>query len=231
MLRRLALPPLTLCLLLTPPSGNDTMANEAAPKVVASGLYVEARNCDVWTGPCFANADFNLSGKNAVLAWKVDKGSSGSVRLDGLGVVAIIVAHNTLGLEQSGPAKSVLIVDSRANAEQRAALIALARMQAGALLDNIAAVLTAPIRLDACACKNNACAELDAGVARVKTRCIDGDHDKVCGNETAFYPPLSTGVQVVPAAAEEHVFRGTGLGQTWSDSDRRGAYVGTFAVR
>ena len=31
-----------------------------------TGKYVEARTCDVWTGPCFANAEFDLTGKNAV---------------------------------------------------------------------------------------------------------------------------------------------------------------------
>jgi Protein of unknown function (DUF1326) len=202
--------------------------DESAPTAAVRGLYVEARNCDVWTGPCFANADFNLSGKNAVLAWKVETGTLDGARLDGLGIVAVVVGHNTLGLDQRGPAKAVLIVDQRADATQKAALIRLAKQQAGALLANVAAVQSASIKLDACPCKNNACAVLDAGVARVKTRCIDGDHDKVCGNEFAFYPPLSNGVRVVPAAAEEHSFAGTGLGMTWSDSDRRGAYVGTF---
>jgi hypothetical protein len=224
MLRRIALVPLSLCLFVTVAPD----VTEAQPEPAVSGQYVEARNCDVWTGPCFANADFNLTGKNAVLAWKVDHGTVAGARLDGLGIVAVVLAHNTLGLDQHGPARAVLIVDQRANAAQRAALINIAKKQAGALLDNVAAVQTGTIKLDACECKNNACAELDAGVAKVKTRCIDGDHDKVCGNETAFYPPLADGVRVVPAAAVEHVFRGDGLGQTWSDSDRRGAYVGTF---
>ena len=70
-----------------------------------TGQYVEARTCDVWTGPCFANADFNLGGKHAVLAWKVGKGSLGEVNIDGLSVVAVVSARNTLGLEQNGPAR------------------------------------------------------------------------------------------------------------------------------
>src|SRR5262245_36269807 len=84
-----------------------------------TGQYVEARTCDVWTGPCFANADFNLSGKNAVMAWRVDRGSFNNVKLDGLSVVAAIRATDTLGLQQSGPAKVVLIVDSKATTEQQ----------------------------------------------------------------------------------------------------------------
>jgi hypothetical protein len=227
MLRRITLAVLTIALSVTA----AVHAGDSASKTGMRGLYVEVRNCDVWTGPCFANADFNLSGKNAVLAWKVETGTVDGVSLDGLSIVAVVVAQNTLGLEQKAPAKAVLIVDQRADAAQRAALVRMAKQQAGTLLDHVAEVQSAPIRLDACACKNNACADLDAGVARVKTRCIDADHDKACGNETAFYPPLSAGVRVVPAAAVEHVFRGTGVGQTWSDSDRRGAYVGTFEVK
>src|SRR5438045_2201180 len=84
-----------------------------------TGQYIEARTCDVWTGPCFANAEMNLTGKHAVLGWKVDKGSLGAVRLDGLGVVAVVAAHDTLGLTQTGPARAVLIVDRRADDAQR----------------------------------------------------------------------------------------------------------------
>ena len=70
-------------------------------------------------------------------------------------------------------------------------------------------------------------AQLDA----LKTRCLHSEHDRVCGNESAFYPPLARGVRVRPAAAAEHVVNGTGLRQTYTDYDRRGAYVGTFEVR
>src|SRR2546425_10781435 len=86
-----------------------------------SGQYIEARTCDVWTGPCFANAEMNLSGKHAVLAWTVEKGSFDKVSLDGLGIAAVVAASDTLGCEQTGLAKAVLIVDSRGNTAQREA--------------------------------------------------------------------------------------------------------------
>ena len=89
------------------------------------GQYVEVRNCDVWTGPCFANAESNLSGKNAALVWSINQGSFDDVKLDGLSVVAVIEASDTLGFKQTGPCKSVLIVDSRANDVQKAALVKL----------------------------------------------------------------------------------------------------------
>ena len=63
----------------------------------------------------------NLSGKNALMAWKVDQGSMDGVKLDGLSVVAVVSARDTLGMAQRGPAKTLLIVDARANDAQRAA--------------------------------------------------------------------------------------------------------------
>jgi hypothetical protein len=205
----------------------------AAPAVAANvrGQYVEARTCEVWTGPCFANADFNLTGKNALMAWRIDKGSVDGVRLDGLSVVAVVAARNTIGLPQGGPGRAVLLVDRRATTAQRAALVRLAKQQGGLLVQNVTAIHEAPINLTLCECKGETCAELDAGVARLKTRCLHSEHDKVCGNESAFYPPLARGVQVRPAAAVEHIFRGTGLRETYTDYDRRGAYVGTFEIR
>src|SRR5215470_6475935 len=103
------------------------------PAAEITGRYVEARTCDVWTGPCFANADHNLSGKNAVMAWKIEKGSFENVNLDGLGVVAVLSAQNTLGIEQTGPAKAALIIDKRASQAQVDALVRMVRQQGGAL--------------------------------------------------------------------------------------------------
>jgi len=227
MLRRFAVCSVALAMLIAV----SVQADEATPKPAITGQYVEARNCDVWTGPCFANADFNLGGKNAVMAWSVDTGSMNGVSLDGLNVVAVISAANTLGLDQNSPGKAVLIVDERATSQQRDALIALVRKQAGDLVKNVVATQTAKVHMTTCPCKENGCVELDAGLAKVKTRCISKEHDKACGNESAFYPPLARGVVARPAAAVEHLYRGTGLDGTYSDYDRRGAYVGTFLAR
>jgi len=199
--------------------------------VVAKGTYVEARTCDVWTGPCFANADFNLGGKHGVMAWRIETGKVGDVTLDGLSVVAVVSAANTLGLEQRAPSQAVLIVDSKATPAQRDALVRFAQHQGGKLLANVVRVHVQKIAINGCPCKENACYEVNATVAKVTTRCLSNDHDKVCGNEYAFYPPLANNVSARPAGVVEHLFRGQGLGETWSDSDRRGGYVGTFQVK
>jgi hypothetical protein len=201
------------------------------PAAGITGHYIEARTCDVWTGPCFANAEMNLTGKHAVLGWKVDRGEFNGVGLDGLGVVAVVAASDTLGLEQTGSAKAVLIVDSRANARQREALAALAKKEGGDLVKKVVAVQTAKVDLEICPCAGNGCAVLTAGPAKIATRCLDEKHDKVCGNESAFYPPLARDVTVRPAFAVEHSYTGKGVNETWNDAGRRGAYLGTFAMR
>jgi hypothetical protein len=206
----------------------------AAAPVSAAGItgqYIEARTCDVWTGPCFANAEMNLGGKHAVMGWKVDKGALDNVRLDGLSVVAVVTASDTLGLEQTGPSSAVLIVDAKANKAQREALVNLAKKQGGDLLKKIIKVETAKVDLDTTGCTEGGCAHLQAGQASIKTRCLDGHHDKVCGNEVNFYPPLAKNVDAKAAVATQHAYTGAGFNETWKDSDRRGAYVGSFEMK
>jgi len=204
----------------------------AAPVSAAgiSGQYIEARNCDVWTGPCFANSVINLTGRNAVMGWKVDKGTLDNVRLDGLSIVAVIAASNTLGIEQTAPAKAILIVDAKANARQREALISLAKKQGGDLLKEVIHVESGKVDLCTTACKKGGCAYLEAGKAYIETRCLD-HHDKACGNESAFYPPLAKNVKAEAAMATKHGFEGQEFNTTWIEHERRGAYVGSFAIQ
>ena len=197
-----------------------------------TGKYVEARTCDVYTAPCFANAEMNLAGKHAVMGWRVDQGAVDGVKLDGLSVVAVVAASDTLGLKQSGPAKALIIVDDKATGAQRDALVQLARREGGELIKNVIAVSSAPIELTVGECKEGGCSSLTVGkVARIETRCVDPHHDKICGNESAFYPPLSKDVDAQTAVALEHSFQGKAFNETWKDANRRGAYVGSFAIR
>jgi len=196
-----------------------------------TGHYLESRTCDVWTGPCFANAEMNLGGKQALLAWKVDKGTLDQVRLDGLSVVAVIAASDTLGQKQNGIVRSVLIVDSKADTAQRAALIQLAKNQGGELVRNVVGVESAAVDFTMCECDGQGCARLKAGSAKLETRCLDDKHDRVCGNEAAFYPPLAKNVKAKPVIAVEHGYNGKAFNETWKETDRRGAYVGSFEIR
>ncbi|HEX3131064.1 MAG TPA: DUF1326 domain-containing protein [Thermoanaerobaculia bacterium] len=202
-----------------------------------TGDYLEARTSDVYTGPCFANGEVNLAGREAVLAWRVSEGSWKGVAVDGLAVVAAVRAAATLGdpFGHPYPAQAVVVVDERATPEQRDALVGFAREMAGDLLGNVVSVTQAPIEMavvggghdhDHHAGGN---ASLRAGdVVELRTRGLNhGDH--LCGNEEVYYPPLTPVEDAVPAVTLAHAFRGKGLGMTWSSPDKRSAFVARFA--
>ena len=91
------------------------------------GDYIEARTADVFTGPCFSNAEVFIYGSQAVMAWKVTEGSFDGVDLSGLGVAAAVQGTTTFSQDEPGQARAILIVDEKADSRQREALVAMAR--------------------------------------------------------------------------------------------------------
>lgn len=196
------------------------------------GEYMETRSADVYTGQCFANGEVNLAGREAILAWKVDRGSWNGVKLDGLGVAAAVRSNGTLGdpYEDPYPAKSVLMVDDHASPQQKEALISLAKHYAGRLLDNVVAVKDEPVMMELPQNEHqHGLARMMAGdLASIQTRPLN-DMDHVCGNEMTFYPPLVKLDHAVAAVAVTDHYAGTGLGENWTIHDKRSAFLGRFS--
>jgi hypothetical protein len=199
-----------------------------------SGSYIEARTADVWTGPCFANGEIDMNGREAIFAWKIDTGSWQGVDVSGLAVVGVVRTVHTLGdpYQPVNPATAALIVDNRANREQRLALEGFAKAMAGDLLQNVVAVDYQPIELTIA--NNNihgGAARLTAGsLAAIQTRALAAT-DHTCGNEDVFYPPLTPLEHAMPAYALADSYSGSALGETWSSPYRRSGFLGTFHVR
>lgn len=209
------------------------------------GDYVEARTADVFTGPCFSNAEVFITGSQAVLAWKVTEGEFQGVDLAGLTVAAAVKGSTTFSEDQPALARAVLIVDEKADSRQREALIALARTLGGKRLAHVVDVKTAPMRLKVEGHARNEPADAAhaphgmphapratfwaGGIARIVTRPLD-DGDHFCGNEVIAYPPLSAGVQALPAYTLGHEFKGSALGTRWDDPNCRSSFVGRFAL-
>ena len=191
------------------------------------GDYLEVRTANVFVGPCIANGEVNLTGKEAILAWRVNEGSWEGTPIAGLSVVAVVRARSTLGdpfAAATDPARSLVLVDHAASQLQKQALLSLARSMAPDLLGHVTSVESAPIELSV---DGEQRASLQAGqIASFSTRGFSkGDH--LCGNETLLYPPLAA-AQAEPAFTIEHQFRGEGLGSHWSSPHRASAFVGSF---
>jgi hypothetical protein len=214
-------------------TGLALMAVWAIPgRAAIKGDYIEARSADVYTGPCFANGEVGLVGDEAILAWKIKEGDWKGTSLNGLGVVAVVKAHATLGdpYHSPYPAESVLIVDQRATGPQRLALQEFAASMAGKLLSHVVRVEAAPIQLTLAQGVQHGAARLVAGnLARIETRSLCQGDDK-CGNEFVYYPPLIQLAHAMPAFTLEDSFQGPGLNVVWNHIGKRSAFVGKFSL-
>jgi hypothetical protein len=208
------------------------------------GDYIEARTADVFTGPCFSNAEVFIDGNRAVMAWKVTEGSWSGVDLSGLCVAAAVDGTTTFSQDQPERARSVVIVDARADNRQREALLDMAKKLGGARLSRIAKVTSAhmSLKLEEHARPDAEAAHAThgmpysprasfwaAGLAKIVTRPLD-ERDHACGNEVIAYPPLSQGVSAQPAYTLGHTFKGQGLDGSWEDPNCRSSFVGHFAL-
>ncbi|MEX2120781.1 MAG: DUF1326 domain-containing protein [Pirellulales bacterium] len=196
-----------------------------------SGNYIETRTCDVYTGPCFANAEMGITGQQAILAWNIEEGSHEGVDLSGLNVVLVVRAVETLGFAEAvtrtEPIRSVVLVDERANESQRAALAGFARQRAGKLGGETVRVASLPIeiKLD----HIDMVGQIQAGdEVHLTTRKL-AKGDCVCTNEEIYYPPLTEVENSAPAFTVDGGFAGRGLGQRWTNPNTRSAFLATFA--
>ncbi len=197
------------------------------------GQYIEARTCDVYTGPCFANAEMGLCGNEAIMAWRIEKGEFDGVSLAGLSVAVVVNAERTLGDDgvfgfDPGHTRSVLLVDQRADERQQAALIAFARKAAGRLANDVVAVRRVPMEFRTDDATGRAHFRA-AGVAEISTRELM-HCDCICTNEIVYYQPLAKVSEATPAYTLAMAYRGKELGNTWINRELRSAFVGSFRI-
>jgi hypothetical protein len=210
-----------------------SLAVTAGAHAAVNGKYVEVRSCDVYTGPCFANAEMGLEGREAILTWSIQEGEFDGVKLDGLNVIAVVRSKDTMGdvARFATPARSVVIVDKTATAAQREALLRFVTEKAGNVHGKTVKVEAAPISVDMCVagCAKEGCATVRAGnLVEVETRCLGGK-DHVCGNEELYYPPLTEVAGARAAFTVAGAFHGDGLDTKFNEANRRSAYLASFS--
>lgn len=195
------------------------------------GEYLEARTCNVYTGPCFANAEMSLAGKEAVMAWKVDRGEWNKVKLDGLAAAVVVKAQGTLGTDgvfpmDAGKIKAVVLIDEKATQAQHDALLAFVKETAKDYTKDVLAVKSVAIEL-----KNDHVdhvSHFKAGeLAEISTRKLKST-DCVCTNETVFYQPLTKVENTSPAYSTRLAYQGNDLGTKFINRGIRSAFMATF---
>lgn len=195
------------------------------------GQYLESRTCDIYTGPCFANAEMTLAGKEAVLAWKVEEGKWAGSELAGLSVALVVKADGTLGTDgvfeqTASETSSVILVDEKATPAQEQALVAFVKESAPELAGNVKQVERTAITMENDYTKSHG--SLKAGrVVEIETRQL-GKGDCVCTNEAVFYKPLVDVQQATPAYSLKQSYKGKALGGKWDYNNTRSAFLATF---
>jgi hypothetical protein len=192
------------------------------------GEYVEARTAEVFAGGCVMSSEAETIGREAVMAWRISKGSYDGVALDGLSVVAAVAGNRNLGIREiGGEAPSVVraavIVDERATESQRRSLLKLVSAMSDGLIKDVVQVTAAPIRFASTPHQ----VEVSTGDARLAVQ-RHVHHDPNCGAMQWFHP-LASGTTASLGMAQVHVFSGRSLGTRWSDPNKKSAFVGAFS--
>jgi hypothetical protein len=194
------------------------------------GEFVEARTAEVFAGGCIMNSEAETAGRQAVIAWRVTRGSFGGVALDSLAMVAAIAGDRNLGMREMGgeephEVRAIITVDARATDAQRDALVSLARELSGGLITQVVRVDVAAVRFA------TTTTQVDVAAADTVRLTVNKEmtHDPSCG-AMQWFKPFSP--QVTSSAlgfAEAHAFSGEGIGSKWSAPHKRSAFYGTFS--
>ena len=209
--------------------GLGAVAGLGAADPVVSGDYVEARTGEVFTGPCIMGSEGEVSGKEAIMAWRVSRGAVNGVALDGLSVVAVVSADRHLSMHEFGaPApkaiKSVVMVDSRATAAQQRALVSLARTLAPSVITDVVTTKAVPISFR----KDKNGMAVSAGEAKLDVE-TEFEHPLTCG-ATRWFNTLSRTDGSKPGLTRTQEWSGSEFGSQWTQYDRKSSFFGTFSL-
>lgn len=219
MLRTLLLSIVATSLLVVPASAAGSVR----------GKYVEARTCQIYTGPCFANGEVGSTGKDAIMTWRIDSGELDGVPLSGLGVAVVLKTSHTLGfngLKDPQKTEALLLIDDSANQAQFAALRSFLVSQTNLREEQIVSTQRSSFKMQFDLAELTA--TVDVGeFAHVQARKARPG-DCICSNEAAYYPPLVSLQGSVPGVTIDGSVKARCLGRRWSIPDTRTAYLGTF---
>ena len=192
-----------------------------------TGDYVEARTTEVFTGGCIMSMDGESMGREAVMAWRVNRGQVGGVSLDGLKVVAIVAGDVNLGTRELGGAapteiSAIVLVDERATEAQRGALVSLARSLSNGLIGADAEVRIADVTFE----RDSDAINVQAGEARLNV-ATKLEHNPSCG-AVKWFSPLSRVEGATIGMTKMFAFGDQAMLRRWVQTDRRSAFFGTF---
>jgi hypothetical protein len=171
-----------------------------------------------------------VAGREAMMAWRVRKGSFKGVSLEGLSVVAMVAGDVNLGTHELGGVaptsiKSMIIVDRRATSAQQQALVEMARSLAPNLVRGIVRTSAMPITFETAGDD----VRVAAGAATVDIN-TNVEHSPTCAS-AQWFEPLAAVDDPKIGLTRRFEWSGDGLGARWTLLDRKSSFVGSFSIR
>jgi hypothetical protein len=128
-----------------------------------------------------------------------------------------------MGGEEPTAVKAIIIVDPRATAAQREALVKLVRELSRGLITDVIRVDVAPVRF----ATSQHYVEVSVPDSITLTVNKEMTHDPSCG-AMQWFKPFTKLANAAMGVAEAHEFSGHGLGTQWSAPHKRSAFFGSF---
>jgi hypothetical protein len=189
-----------------------------------TGDYVEVRSASVFAGACHFNGEVVTTGRDALMAWKVQRGTWNGTRLDG--VRAIAVVSSAANLAEPSPHQTELIVDAAASEGQLKALVdALGASYRGSL-GKIVSVRRAPISFRHVGKEYRVNAE---GIAQISVQAMP--NDECCRMpHLVWYQPLIPLAHQKVGYTRDARYEGGAVADSWRRADENSAFYGSFAI-
>jgi hypothetical protein len=173
------------------------------------------------------NGEAGTVGREALLAWKVDRGQVNGVSLDGLAVVAALASDTNMGIHEIGgestPARAAIYTDSRATAAQRKALVAMVKSLSGRLIGSVVQETAAPIQF----AENGHQITVSTDTMKLAVG-KHLNHEASCGNKQ-WFNPLTKVDRAEMGTTDQNEFSAQVLNTKWSDPNKRSSFFGTFS--
>jgi hypothetical protein len=183
------------------------------------GRYVEARTASVMAGACHYNGEVVTRGRDAVMAFRIDKGRSGALDLQGVKAVAMVTS--AANLVDGAERRTILVIDSAASDEQAAAAAAELRNRYGKAFGTVVDVRRAPVSF------SERDGRLEVEAEDYATLSVQALADRACCKmpHLVWYEPL------VPVADRQvgYTVKAESKAFTpWLDAGENTAFHGTF---
>jgi hypothetical protein len=195
--------------------------NDATDDV--TGRYVEARTASVFAGACHYGGERTTAGREALMVWTIDAGSTDGVDLSGLCAAALVADETNLD-DAPSARRSVLYLPAAVAPAQRDALARWVSARAGATLGDVVAVELVPLSVVVGAETYSA--------ALPGTFALSGDSlpDHACCKMPfqVWYEPLVAIDHRLVGHDSEFTVDERALGCAWSRPDENAVFFGRF---